>query len=391
MNIRCALASLLLLAPAATASTEEAGVLFERVVDRLESEFYDRDFRERRLPRLARRFRPLARAAASLEEERQVVHDLLAGIPTSHLALFSRSSYDAMNRELAGEAVPCLGFQAVVLDGRTFADWVLEGGPAARAGLRRGDEILALDGLRPERSPRLDWRSDDAALPDPPLHRILCREGELVEVRLCRAPGQVARAAIRAGRYGGVEAARASVSLIESEGRRVGYVHLWYVQEREPSRLLARALAGELREAEALVLDLRGRGGMASEVERILRLFGPRDGAWSRPLVLLIDSRTRSAKEVLAHELRSRARAFLVGERTAGAVIPATFRDVGQESVLMFPAFTLGAHTKALEGRGVEPDLEVPDAIPYAAGRDPILEAGLLSASAWCRELTRDR
>jgi hypothetical protein len=53
----------------------------------------------------------------------------------------------------------------------------------------------------------------------------------------------------------------------------------------------------------------------------------------------------------------------------------------------MFPTSTLGRHTANLEGIGVEPDVYVDDAFRYAAGRDPILEAGLRAAVAWCEEL----
>ena len=78
--------------------------------------------------------------------------------------------------------------------------------------------------------------------------------------------------------------------------------------------------------------------------------------------------------------------AILVGERTPGAVIPATFRDVGDGMVLMYPAFTMGRHTRAIEGVGVTPDLEAPYRLAHAAGRDDILRAGLLAASAWAAE-----
>ena len=47
------------------------------------------------------------------------------------------------------------------------------------------------------------------------------------------------------------------------------------------------------------------------------------------------------------------------------------------ELVLMFPSFTLGKYTEVLEFQGVEPDVEQADRLPYAAGRDPILSAGV--------------
>jgi carboxyl-terminal processing protease len=97
---------------------------------------------------------------------------------------------------------------------------------------------------------------------------------------------------------------------------------------------------------------------------------------WRRPLVALVDGGTRSAKEVIADRLLEMTAAVVVGEQTAGAVIPATFEEVGGGAVLMFPSTRLGAYTEKLEGVGVSPDVEVRDRLPFSAGADPILEEG---------------
>jgi C-terminal processing protease CtpA/Prc len=85
---------------------------------------------------------------------------------------------------------------------------------------------------------------------------------------------------------------------------------------------------------------------------------------------------------VLAFEIRRRKAGALIGERTAGAVIPATFTKVGPDDVLMFPSFTLGNYTEWVEGTGVEPDVAVEVDYRYSAGRDAILEAALAELAA---------
>jgi peptidase S41-like protein len=98
---------------------------------------------------------------------------------------------------------------------------------------------------------------------------------------------------------------------------------------------------------------------------------------WKRPIVALIDRQSRSAKDALAYEFKERHLATLVGEPTAGAVIPASFAQVGEKTMLMFPSFTLGEYTQKLELKGgVPPDIFVERAGPYSAGRDPIFERG---------------
>jgi hypothetical protein len=70
----------------------------------------------------------------------------------------------------------------------------------------------------------------------------------------------------------------------------------------------------------------------------------------------------------------------LVGEASAGAVIPASFGDVGFDSVLMFPTMRLPKYTDLLEFKPVPPDVEVTRPGLYAAGRDAILDAGVAEA-----------
>ena len=81
---------------------------------------------------------------------------------------------------------------------------------------------------------------------------------------------------------------------------------------------------------------------------------------------------------MLAYELKTRRLGVLVGQTTAGALLPATFAKVGSDSVLMYPAFSLGKHSDAIEGKGVAPDIEVESPVPFSAGADPIRDAGML-------------
>jgi hypothetical protein len=76
---------------------------------------------------------------------------------------------------------------------------------------------------------------------------------------------------------------------------------------------------------------------------------------------------------VLAYEFKQRG-IRIVGEASAGAVIPATFADVGYDSVLMFPSSRLPKYSDLLELKPTPPDVMVERAGMFAAGQDPILE-----------------
>jgi carboxyl-terminal processing protease len=178
-----------------------------------------------------------------------------------------------------------------------------------------------------------------------------------------------------------VEAVRASArTRLAGPDLRLGYVRLYHLLSDEVVDLLAELLVSRpLVEADGIVLDIRGRGGVPSAVERTIELFdhhtksGP---VFGRPVVVVTDGETRSAKEVLAWSWKELALGPIVGERTRGAVIGAKFVPLPDGAWLLLAHTDMRCLTAGtvLEGRGVEPDIPVKDDLPYAAGRDLLVE-----------------
>ena len=361
---------------------ETSGTLFENVVAMLQARYVDVDFRTRELPALAARYRSQAKAARNLREEREVVHQLLSHIPASHLGLLSRSSHRAIMANLLGVADPSFGFQVIGAGDALYAGMILEGGPAARSGLLVGDRLVSVDGVPVAQSPRLDWRTDDAYIGDerdPSVQQLTAKAGDRIDLRVERRPGEFVNITIPAEEYSAFDAAEASVRVIRTGGQRIGYLHFWFVHISGVPELITQSLNGRRRDIDALIIDLRGRGGSATEVPRIgaaLRDFKERTG---RAVVALVDRQSRSGKDILAFEFKA-VGIRLVGEASAGAVIPATFADVGSDSVLMFPTMRLPKYTDLLEFKPVQPDVAATRPGLYAAGRDAILDAGIAEA-----------
>jgi C-terminal processing protease CtpA/Prc len=361
---------------------ETGGTLFENVASILAARYVDKEFRSKELPALVDRYREQAKAASSLAEERAVVQQLLGHVPASHLGLLSKTGHRQIMADLLQAPYANFGFQLIGAGEHLYAGMILEGGPAARAGLLTGDRIAAIDGAPPRLSPRLDWRTDDAYIGDdrdPAVHFVLAKPDERVELRVERRPGELLTVSVPAEEYTAFDAARASVRIIRSRGRSVGYLHFWYVHITGVPDLIRQALAGPFRDTDGLVIDVRGRGGSAGEVPRIVEVVREYQSSTGRPVVALIDRQSRSGKDILAHEFKQLG-VRLVGEATAGAVIPATFADVGHDSVLMFPATRLPKYTDLLEFKPVPPDVPAARPTIYSAGRDEILDAGVAEA-----------
>lgn len=354
----------------------DAPTIFDNVAAVLRERYYDRTFREDKLPALIQKFRPAPGSSSDLNAQRSAAEKLLAQVPASHLGLLSEESFHYLLAELAGQAQPMFGFQLLRIRDDYFTFFVLEGGPAAEAGIQPWERVVSIDGTPPAQSARLDWPQKDAYLPvdrDPPIHSILGADHDEIALVLERVRGEQRTVKLKARPYSALQAARASARVIEVDGRHVGYVHFWFIHSSGVVEMLRELFAGAFAAADGLILDLRGRGGNGVVVPDILQVLSD----WKRPIVALTDRQSRSAKDALAYEFKQRRLASVVGEPTAGAVIPASFVKVGEKTMLMFPSFTLGEYTEKLELKGgVAPDVLVERAGPYSAGHDPIFDRG---------------
>jgi carboxyl-terminal processing protease len=95
---------------------------------------------------------------------------------------------------------------------------------------------------------------------------------------------------------------------------------------------------------------------------------------WRKPLVVLVNARTRSGKEVVSHALRVHHRATIVGERTAGAVLAGQLMSLSNGDQLFLAVSDVDVDGVRLEGIGVPVDVEIKDDVRFAAGKDPQLE-----------------
>ena len=228
--IACLLASLAPLV-ASTARAEEdweGGRLLARTAQVLRTRLPS--LRER-IDELEGMHRGRAEGCATEAEERRVVFRVLEALPTSHLVLVSGFGYRTANADLVGRSHVTVGLWLVAQGGRYFADHVLHEGPAWQAGIRRGDEVVAIDRVAVADSPRLDFRVDDAYLPDPPTHFVRCEKNVAVtfSVRSERDQEAPAEIPVVPGYTSTVEADRAAVRVLAEQG--LSLIHI-----SEPTR-----------------------------------------------------------------------------------------------------------------------------------------------------------
>ena len=368
---------------------------FDQVWELVRDRFYDPhlnglDWQEER-----GRFRPQAASARSREDAAVVINAMLAKLGASHThyytpeepAYYQLADIFASWLERRGldrvfprgnVSYPGIGvFTEADNQGRTFITGVIEGAPAHAAGVLLGDEILSADDH-----------------PFQPIDSFRGKVGARVSLEIRRASGAapIAISLMPADLHPNemfLSGLKASARLIATDKAKIGYVHVWsYANPRIQSALEDLMSEGPLKDADALVWDLRGGWGGAQP--QYLDLFNPRaptmqikdrngatgfvDVKWRKPVAMLINEGTRSGKEVLAYGFKEYGLGELIGGRTEGAVLAATAFLIGDDGLLLLAVEDVLVDGKRLEGVGVTPTIEVPFDWRYAAGGDPQLD-----------------
>ena len=372
--------------------------------------FYDEDLHGVDWDAIGRRYRPHAREATSSNELHDGMRAMLSELHSSHTCVLDGEVHRTLMAELANRRVLTHG---VLIEesrsGRFFVRDQFEGGPGERARLEVGDRLVLIEGHAPDLSGWLVDAGYDPGLPGPRLYFLRAQERSALTLLVQRDRDETSRRqiVIEPARMNGVDAARNSVRVLPRHDATIGYVHIWYCSRGAPAAFHD-AITGKLADCDALVVDLRGRGGSPAILRVLLSHFypwrrnvgEPLPPTWHKPTVFLIDRRSRSAKEVMAHIIRQDKLGVLVGERTEGAVLGAAYFRLPDGAWVELPVTDFPSRGVRLEGRGVEPHYPVVMDIPSLAGRDPILERGLEVAaelaaqqdgSVRCAKPRRDR
>lgn len=364
--LRLLLPVLLTLAPGPSLHT------FDACWNLVRRHFYDRSLHGVDWDAVREKYRDEA-ARASGPGLRKVLHKMLGELEASHAAVLDMEVYAGLRAELMNERYWTFG---LVLEesrpGELFVRTQYEDAPA---GLLPGDRVLQLNGVDVWKSPHLMTAGYDPAPGKKRLFFLRARKGRKLRLGVQRTPDPRSwrEVALAARLTNGIDAARASVRVVRRGPYRIGTLHLWYCQKGALD-VLGSAVTGKLKDCDGLVLDIRGRGGWSGIPDGIVDVC---TRWWRRPVVFLIDARTRSAKEMLAYYVRRDKVGWLVGERTEGAVLGAGFFPLPDGSVLELPIADVKIGDVRLEGRGVAPHFEARVSVPYAAGRDAVFETGV--------------
>jgi carboxyl-terminal processing protease len=379
---------------------------FDRVWETVNSRFYDSNFNGVDWQALREKYRARIADPRSTESPAISINQMLAELKTSHTRLYTPDEpayyqilgiFQPRIPNLRKQLQPFfpkgkieysdIGIFTRTLEGKTFISAILDASPAMQANLLVGDRLLGVDGQ-----------------PFHPIRSFAGKAGQVVTLQIQRTAESNSSQSIQVTPQMFdttkmfLEAQRASTQLVKRSGKVIAYTHIWsYAGEQYQRQLEEDLIYGRLKDADSLVLDLReGWGGAPITA---LNIYGSdrlsltsiyRDGKrstihaqWHKPVVMLVNQNSRSAKEILAYGLQQNRLGAVVGTRTAGAVV-AGFPFLMANGDLLYLAVTnvLVNGDVRLEGKGVKPDIEVPFPLPYAQGADPQKESAIETALA---------
>ena len=272
---------------------------------------------------------------------------------------------------------------------------VLEGGPAEKAGIRPHDHILLIND-----QPVIDANGKERS------DQFRGTPGTDV-LALVRTPGGEPRTVtLTRARINAKE--RVDYRVIDTGVKRLGYVLIPTLFEEDIDERLREALKALAADGplDGLILDLRVNGGGALEVLRpalgfftrgdVGRLVNRRgsrltigiraeniSNSQKMPLAVLIGPATESYAEVFAGALKSKGRATLIGQNTAGNIETLRVHEFedGSRLWLAEEGFKL-PNGDSWEGAGLAPDVPVAATWDqHDADNDPVITAAVQELS----------
>ncbi len=236
-----------------------------------------------------------------------------------------------------------IGAQIKVIDDYITITQPYENSPAFKAGLKAGDQLIAVDGKKAFGKSSEEVNEILKGYPGTEVELTIRRPGETKELKIKLVRDQVSVPNVP---YSG---------MVSDD---IGYAALTTFT-RDAGRNIANALKElkeENKDLKGFILDLRGNGGgLLAEAVNVSNVFIPKGALvvttkgkvkdWDRSfktlnkatdeeikLIVLIDSGSASASEIVSGVIQDFDRGILVGQRSYGKGLVQNTRDIGYNS-----------------------------------------------------------
>ena len=377
---------------------QRARAMLSAIKEDIKKNYFDPNFRGIDLEARFKKADEDIKAAAALGQITTIIAQTLLDLHDSHTYFVPPSRYYQTE----------YGWRMQMIGDKCYVVAVKPGTDAASKGLKEGDQLVSVNGYNPTRDSLwiLNYFYNTLAPQRQMKLVVQGPDGALRPLEVAAKVEQGKKLLRDTDYYSMIRAYENEAHMnrhIYYEGLD-GDVFLWKMPQFDLDNEDVDKMMSKVKKHKALILDLRGNGGgYEITMQRLLGHLFDRDinigdlkgrkeskpvlaktrGAdnFKGKLVVLIDSRSGSAAEVVARVVQLEKRGTVIGDRSAGAVMRAKFYEHahGQDIVLYYGVSVTDSDLvmtdgKSLEGAGVVPDsVMLPTAADLAARRDPVL------------------
>ncbi|MTJ54877.1 S41 family peptidase [Anabaena sp. UHCC 0253] len=309
----------------------------------------------------------LSKDYTSQDEAYIAIREALQKLGDPYTRFMNPKQYEALTDQTSGE-VSGIGIRMELNEKtkRLTIIEAIENSPALKAGLKPGDEILAINGKS-----ALKMTLEEAST------LIRGKEGTSVNLDLERPGNKFNIKLTRAT----IEVPTVRYTLKEEAGRKVGYIRLQEFSSHAADQMRVAIRKLNTQKVDSYVLDLRGNpGGLLDASIEIARMWlndgnivktvdrkglnddkkANRTAITNLPLAVLVDGNSASASEILTGALKDNKRAVVVGSQTFGKALVQSVHKLADGSGL---AVTI-AHYYTPNGtdinkKGIVPDIKL--------------------------------
>lgn len=299
------------------------------------------------------------------------IQGMLEGLDP-HSAYLTPKDYEDLQVGTSGK-FGGLGIEVTEEDGYVKVITPIDGTPAFRAGIQAGDYITALDG-----ESVLDMSLDDAVdimrgEPGTPIILTIAREGESapLEIEIVRdvITIQSVRSEVYDEHYGYIRIAAFQASTGDDFVEHIARVReqaggdlkgLIVDLRNNPGGVLDAAVeVSDAMLTEGTIVYTEGRATNSKTIFTATKA----DPSQGVPIVVLINSGSASASEIVAGAVQDQGRAIVMGTESFGKGSVQTILPVGQQTAIkLTTARYYTPNGRSIQATGIQPDVIVPRA-----------------------------
>lgn len=376
---------------------DRARTMLNTIKKDIQRNYYDPNFRGVDVEARFKKADEDLKVAASLGQITTIIAQTLLDFHDSHTFFVPPSRYYTTE----------YGWQMQIIGDKCYVVAVKPGSDAAGKGIKEGDVLVSVNGYKPTRDSLWILNYYYKTLAPQEKMQVVAQspDGKLRQLEVTAKVEQGKKLLRFEDIYSQIRKYENSAHLSRHRYYEIGEdVFIWKMPQFDMSGEDVDKMMSKVKKRKAFILDLRGNGGgYETTMQRLIGHLFDRDitigdlkgrkeskpvlaktrgdGHFKGQLVVLVDSRSASAAEVVARVVQMEKRGTVIGDRSSGAVMRSRFYQYshGQDIVINYGVSITDSDLvmtdgKSLEGIGVAPDtLMLPTAADLAAKRDPVL------------------